>query len=96
MATCMSRVAYRPASGMSRDFSRMSVSLRVVSFVGRFVLTGVAGISVTLPATAASVQTLETYIDDLKRPAEFDIRDVKATFAFVFNSLPERVNVYPT
>jgi hypothetical protein len=74
----------------------MSVSLRVVSFVGRFVLTGVAGISVTLPATAASVQTLETYIDDLKRPAEFDIRDVKATFAFVFNSLPERVNVYPT
>lgn len=50
----------------------------------------------TAVAVAAPVQTLETMVEDWSRPADFDVRDVKATFAFVFNSLPGRVKVYPT
>jgi len=40
--------------------------------------------------------TNESYVEDVGRVGEFDIADVTATFAFVFNAVPDRVKVYPT
>jgi hypothetical protein len=54
--------------------------------------------------TAASAQvndspklnTHQSYIEEVTRPATLDVKDPLAVFAFVLNSLPERVKVYPT
>ena len=54
-------------------------------------------------ATAAPAQTdkprLHTHqsqVEDVSRPSVLPIRDIKAMFRFVLESLPERVKVYPT
>jgi hypothetical protein len=38
----------------------------------------------------------QNYIEDVLRPATLDLKDPLAVFAFVLNSLPDRVKVYPT
>jgi hypothetical protein len=43
-----------------------------------------------------AVVTNETYVNEAVRSAGFDLADPLAVFAFVLNSLPQRVNVYPT
>jgi hypothetical protein len=52
------------------------------------------------PSGAASeppkLNTHQTYIEDVMRPASLDVKDPTAVFAFILNSLPERVKVYPT
>jgi len=53
----------------------------------------------TLAAGAAErprIYTNEQYIDDVTRTTELPLDDPKAMFAFVLESLPERVKVYPT
>jgi hypothetical protein len=42
------------------------------------------------------LHTNEALVDEVNRAGAFDVADVKAVFAFVFNSLPDRVKVYPT
>ena len=42
------------------------------------------------------LNTNQSYIEDLTRPTVLAIDDPMAVFAFVFNSLPDRVKVYPT
>jgi hypothetical protein len=42
------------------------------------------------------LNTHQSYIEDVMRPALLDVKDPMAVFAFVLNSLPERVKVYPT
>jgi hypothetical protein len=38
----------------------------------------------------------QTYMEEVMRPATLDVKDPMAVFAFVLNSLPDRVKVYPT
>jgi hypothetical protein len=42
------------------------------------------------------LNTHQSYIEELMRPTTLDVRDALAVFAFVLNSLPDRVRVYPT
>jgi hypothetical protein len=42
------------------------------------------------------LHTHQSYIEDVMRPASLDVKDPLAVFAFVLNSLPDRVKVYPT
>lgn len=47
-------------------------------------------------AGAPKLDTLEAYVDEVTRPAALDVKEPMAVFAFVLNSLPGRVKVYPT
>lgn len=71
----------------------------MVRLVVRIVLAALA-VSVLGLACAraepAKLITHEDYVADVKRTADFDIGDIKAAFAFVLKSLPDRVQVYPT
>jgi hypothetical protein len=69
----------------------------------RVLIPRVLIVAVLLFATAAAVQeanpklsTLESYIDELTRNDTLDVNDPLKVFAFVLNSLPDRVKVYPT
>jgi hypothetical protein len=42
------------------------------------------------------LHTHQSYIEDVLRPATLDVKDPLTVFAFVLNSLPDRVKVYPT
>jgi hypothetical protein len=42
------------------------------------------------------LNTHQSYIEDVMQPASLDVKDLMAVFAFILNSLPERVKVYPT
>jgi hypothetical protein len=42
------------------------------------------------------LDTLEAYVNEVTRATALDIKDPMAVLAFVLNSLPGRVNVYPT
>jgi hypothetical protein len=42
------------------------------------------------------LNTHQSYIEDVTRPGALDVKDPLKVFAFVLNSLPERVKVYPT
>src|ERR1700687_4225665 len=38
----------------------------------------------------------QSYMEEVLRPGTLDVKDPMAVFAFVLNSLPERVKIYPT
>jgi hypothetical protein len=44
----------------------------------------------------ATFHTHQSYIEEVTRPGKLDVKDTLKVFAFVLNSLPERVKVYPT
>ncbi len=51
------------------------------------------------PASSAgttAVHTNQSYVEEMLNQPDFAIDDVKAVFGLVFDSLPERVKVYPT
>jgi hypothetical protein len=62
----------------------------------------VATLAATAMAAAAQdagppkLDTIEAYVNEVTRATTFDIKDPMAVLAFVLNSLPGRVNVYPT
>jgi hypothetical protein len=45
---------------------------------------------------APSLQTNQSYVEELARPTALDVNDLMAVFGFVMAKLPERVKVYPT
>ncbi len=45
---------------------------------------------------APSLQTNQSYVEELARPTALDVGDLMAVFGFVWSRLPERVKVYPT
>lgn len=58
-------------------------------------------LAVALAGTAAAserprVYTNQQYIEDLSRPASLPLDDPKAMFAFILESIPDQVKVYPT
>jgi hypothetical protein len=63
-----------------------------------FALAAVA--SATTGAAAQSdapqLQLHQSYMEEVMRPTTLDVSDPMKVFAFVFNSLPDRVKVYPT
>ena len=60
--------------------------------VGHLAFTGANA----APAERPRVYTNQEYIEDVSRPATLPLDDPKAMLAFVLESLPDRVNVYPT
>jgi hypothetical protein len=42
------------------------------------------------------LETHQTYMEELLRPTALDVADTMAVFAFVLDSLPDRVKIYPT
>ncbi|HZL40145.1 MAG TPA: hypothetical protein VFC45_07675 [Pseudolabrys sp.] len=45
---------------------------------------------------APQLHTHQSYIEQVMRPTTLDVTDPFAVFAFVLNSLPDRVKIYPT
>lgn len=77
---------------------RHRLSRRVARFVSSLFLVLFA---LQEPARSESTElprltTHESFIEDALRPSTLEIDNVQAVFAFVFNSLPARVKVYPT
>jgi hypothetical protein len=50
----------------------------------------------TARAEALRLETNQSYIEEVTRQTNVPLHDLKAMFAFVLRSLPDRVNVYPT
>lgn len=48
------------------------------------------------PGGKPRVYTNESYIEDITRPATLPLADPKAMLAFILESIPDRVKVYPT
>lgn len=61
-----------------------------------------AALAATLATAAAQdtgppkLHTNEAYVEEVTRVTTLDVKDPMAVFAFVLNSLPDRVKVYPT
>ncbi len=67
----------------------------------RFLSIAAAILSAAMPLAASAddrprVYTNEQYIDELTRPTSVPLDDPKAMLAFILESIPDRVNVYPT
>jgi hypothetical protein len=58
------------------------------------VLASVAASAQT--AEQPQLQTHQSYMEEMMRPTTLDVSDTMAVFAFVLNSLPDRVKIYPT
>ena len=72
---------------------------RAGGWPGALAVLGFMTISGSAVGKDASLPLLETnqgYVEELARPATLAIDDPMAVFAFVLDSLPERVKVYPT
>src|ERR1043165_688593 len=67
---------------------RFRALLATIAFVG---LASVARAQET-----PSLQTNQSYVEELARPTALDVSDLMAVFGFVWAKLPERVKVYPT
>jgi hypothetical protein len=52
--------------------------------------------SVAAQTSAPVLHTHQNYMEGVTRPTTLDVADPMAVFAFVLDSLPERVKVYPT
>ena len=60
---------------------------------------GVLASAVAASAQSAEqpqLQTHQSYMEEMMRPTTLDVADTMAVFAYVLNSLPDRVKVYPT
>lgn len=63
--------------------------------IGTVWLIGVAAAQAQ-SAQLPTLHTHESYIDELMRPSTLNLDDPMAVLSFVLDSLPSRVNVYPT
>jgi hypothetical protein len=57
--------------------------------------SGIAGASAQ-STEQPKLHTHQSYMEEMMRPTTLDVQDPLAVFAFVLNSLPDRVKVYPT
>lgn len=72
-----------------RRLSLLCVSILVVA-------SAIAGSALAQAPERPRLDTNQSYVEELARPATLAIDDPLAVFAFVLDSLPERVRVYPT
>jgi hypothetical protein len=68
--------------------------LRLFGIVATFVIS--PGFSRAEITERPTLHTNESYVEEATRIADFSISDPTAVFAYVINSLPDRVRVYPT
>jgi len=80
-----------------------TLALRLAHTLARLVLAGAAGAAAAgYAATGCCAQdrprlnTNEGYVEEATRATELKISDALSVFAFVLESLPDRVKVYPT
>ena len=55
-----------------------------------------AGAACAQPANPPQLHPHQSYMEEVLRPGALDVKDPMAVFAFVLNSLPDTVKVYPT
>lgn len=60
------------------------------------VLAATAAVAAAQDAGPPKLDTIEAYVNEVTRATTLDVKDPMAVLAFVLNSLPDRVNVYPT
>ena len=60
------------------------------------VLAATAAAAAAQDARPPKLDTIEAYVNEVTRASTLDVKDPMAVLAFVLNSLPDRVNVYPT
>src|SRR6476660_8058295 len=70
----------------------MSAATIIRSFVASFALLAVAPAQAQTP----SLQTNQSYVEELARPTSLNVGDLMSVFGYVMSQLPERVKVYPT
>lgn len=83
---------------------RVLARMRVPGLSAPFaLLLGLVIAALSLPERATAgpglhpqVQTNQSYLDEVMGKDDIDVADPKAVFAFVLDSLPDRVKVYPT
>src|SRR6185437_1975218 len=66
---------------------------RTFAFVYAVLVSAVTGAA---QSEAPQLQLHQNYMEEVMRPTTLDVADPMKVFAFVFNSLPDRVKVYPT
>ncbi len=69
-------------------FRRMMLALAVVAATPAFAQTA--------PDTAPNLHLHQSYIEEVARATDLDVKEPLAVFAYVLNALPQRVKVYPT
>jgi hypothetical protein len=64
----------------------------------RCLLACLASLLLAAPAhaEAPTLQTNQSYVEELARPTEINVDDLMSVFGYVMSQLPERVKVYPT
>ena len=64
----------------------------------RSFLAPLAFLALLTPARAETpaLQTNQSYVEDVTRPASLNVDDLMSVFGYVMSQLPERVKVYPT
>jgi hypothetical protein len=73
---------------------RLNVHRRLVCVLAAL-MAGMAAASAQVN-DPPKLNTHQSYIEEVTRPSTLDVKDPLAVFAFVLDSLPERVKVYPT
>src|SRR5215472_5353330 len=80
--------------GLSNRYTRRGCGARFVAALAALaVSTGIAAAQNPEPPL---LHTNEAYVEEATRPTTLALDDPMAIFAFVLNSLPDRVKVYPT
>ena len=67
---------------------------RTFAFVYAVLVSAVTGAAAQ--SETPQLQLHQNYMEEVMRPTTLDVADPMKVFAFVFNSLPDRVRVYPT
>jgi hypothetical protein len=68
---------------------------RIPAFVIAALASGMPG-AAAQSAAPPELHTHQSYMEEVMRPTTLDVKDPLAVFAFVLDSLPDRVKVYPT
>lgn len=82
---------------MSNDPGRWPTKAYGIRFLsGLAVLAATAAMASAQSEERPALRTNEAYVDEVMRTTTLAVDDPMAVFAFVLNSLPDRVKVYPT
>src|SRR5262245_2379948 len=84
----------RSVIGLMAKPHRMSV--RAVGLLAMVALSASVGTAATQNAELPRLETNQSYLEEVMQTTALSINDPIAVFAFVLNSLPDRVKVYPT